>query len=118
MSERLVVIMEDAPAGMLTRMGGGRLRFDYDDNYRDKPNQTPLSVSMPVHVRTHSDDVVTPWLWGLLPDDDAVLTRWGREFQVSTGSPFSLLSTPIGHDCPGAVRFAKPEALDESLGRA
>jgi serine/threonine-protein kinase HipA len=33
------------------------------------------------------------------------------------GSPFSLLSTPVGEDCAGAVRFAKPEEVDRVLAR-
>jgi len=30
---------------------------------------------MPVQVRSHPNGVVTPWLWGLLPDNEAVLRR-------------------------------------------
>lgn len=118
MTDRLIVILDGAPAGVLTRLPGGRLRFDYDDEYRRSPDATPLSVSMPVRVPTHPDGVVTPWLWGLLPDNEAVLSRWAREFHVSGSSPFSLLSTPIGHDCAGAVRFATPATVDELIGRS
>jgi serine/threonine-protein kinase HipA len=108
MTNSLTVILDDAMAGTVSRLQGGRLRFDYDDAYRAMPNATPLSVSMPKSVRTHSNSVITPWLWGLLPDNEAVLARWAREFHTSA-SPFALLSTPIGHDCAGAVRFAKSE---------
>jgi serine/threonine-protein kinase HipA len=107
MSDTLAVVLEDAVAGTLIRLQGGRLRFDYDDEYRAMPGATPLSVSMPTSVRSHPDSVVSPWLWGLLPDNPAVLARWSREFHASP-APFSLLSTPIGHDCAGAVRFALP----------
>jgi serine/threonine-protein kinase HipA len=61
--------------------------------------------------------VVTPWLWGLLPDNEAVLRRWARHFHASASSPFSLLSTPVGEDCAGAVRFVAPTELDRALGR-
>jgi serine/threonine-protein kinase HipA len=56
-------------------------------------------------------------MWGLLPDNDAVLARWSRRFQVSASSPFSLLSTQIGVDCAGAVRFAPPSEIDRVLAR-
>lgn len=102
---------------MLSRVARGRLRFDYDDTYRNRPDATPLSVSMPTQVVSHPHHVITPWLWGLLPDNDAVLERWARQFHVSTSSPFSLLSTPIGEDCAGAVRFAPPDQLDRILTR-
>jgi serine/threonine-protein kinase HipA len=114
MADTLVVLLDDRVAGTVTRLSGGRLRFDYDEEYRASASSTPVSVSMSTSVRSHLDGSVSPWLWGLLPDNDAVLRRWARDFHVST-SPFSLLSTPIGHDCAGAVRFAVPDAVDDAL---
>lgn len=117
MTDALVVILDDAVAGTLTRTAQGRLRFDYDDNYRTRSGATPLSLSMPTQVASHPDAVVTPWLRGLLPDSDAVLTRWGRQFHVSATSPFALLGSPIGRDCAGAVRFARPHHVDRILNQ-
>jgi serine/threonine-protein kinase HipA len=116
MSESLIVIVGDAVAGTLTRLGGGRLRFDYEEEYRGTASATPLSVSMPKSVRSHPDAAIAPWLWGLLPDNQAVLERWARDFHASP-SPFSLLSTAIGSDCAGAVRFALPDAVEEVMAR-
>jgi serine/threonine-protein kinase HipA len=113
MTDSLVVVLGDAIAGTLHRLSNARLRFDYDDAYRDTQSATPLSVSMQTTVRSHPDGAVSPWLWGLLPDNHAVLERWAREFHASASSPFSLLGTPIGHDCAGAVRFAVPEKAGE-----
>lgn len=118
MTESLIVVLDNAVAGSLVRFNGGKLRFDYSDDYRELPGATPLSLSMPVQVRSHPDSVVTPWLWGLLPDNDLVLARWARDFHVSASSPFSLLSTPVGEDCAGAVRFAPPDQVDYVLKRA
>ena len=118
MTDALLVILDDQTAGTVTRLRGGRLRFDYSDEYRERSGGTPLSLSMPIQVRSHPDQVVTSWLWGLLPDNDAVLRRWAREFHVSASSPFSLLATPVGEDCAGAVRFALPEEVDRVLGRS
>ncbi|MDQ3406730.1 MAG: type II toxin-antitoxin system HipA family toxin [Chloroflexota bacterium] len=101
----LIVLMRDARAGTLMSLPNGRVRFEYDSAYRAAAGSTPLSLSMPLEVPVHADQVVTPWLWGLLPDNDAVLARWGRHFHVSASSPFALLSTPVGEDCAGAVRF-------------
>lgn len=108
MSDSLLVVLDDVIAGTLTRLSGGRHRFDYDESYRERPTPTPLSLSMPIQVRSHPDHVVTPWLWGLLPENEAVLRRWAREFQASASSAFSLLATPVGRDCAGAVRFVAP----------
>jgi serine/threonine-protein kinase HipA len=72
---------------------------------------------MPAQVRSHPDQQINPWLWGLLPDNEQVLRRWGREFHVSASSAFSLLATPIGEDCAGAVRFTPPDERERVLGR-
>jgi serine/threonine-protein kinase HipA len=117
MGESLAVLLDESVAGTVTRLSGGRLRFDYDDDYRRRPSAVPLSLSMPTQVRSHADRTVTPWLWGLLPDNEAVLTRWARQFHASASSPFSLLATPIGEDCAGAVRFAAPEEAEQLLQR-
>jgi serine/threonine-protein kinase HipA len=117
-SNTLLVVLDDAVAGTLSRLRGGRLRFDYDAEYRARADATPLSLSMPTQVPSHADHVVIPWLWGLLPDNEAVLGRWARHFHVSASSPFSLLSTPIGEDCAGAVRFVGPGELDRVIGRS
>jgi serine/threonine-protein kinase HipA len=115
MTDSLLVVLGDVIAGTLERLPGGRLRFDYSEEYRDRPGATPISLSMSPHVRSHSDRIVTSWLWGLLPDNDAVLARWARQFHVSSSSPFALLATQIGEDCAGAVRFAPPEEIDRVL---
>jgi serine/threonine-protein kinase HipA len=117
MTDSLLVVLDDVIAGTLERLPGGRLRFDYTEEYRERPGATPLSLSMPPQVRSHSDRTITPWLWGLLPDNDAVLARWARQFHVSWSSAFSLLATQIGMDCAGAVRFAPPDEIDRVLGR-
>jgi serine/threonine-protein kinase HipA len=117
MTDSLLVVLDDTVAGTLERLGGGKLRFDYRDEYRERPDATPLSLSMPTQVRSHPHGVITPWLWGLLPDNEAVLTRWARQFHVSSASPFSLLATQIGEDCAGAVRIVPPDQIDRILAR-
>ena len=118
MTDALLVVMDGSIVGTVVRLKGGRLRFDYADHDRDMAGTTPLSLSMPTQIRSHPDSVITPWLWGLLPDNDLVLARWGREFHVSASTPFSLLSTPIGEDCAGAVQFALPDQVDRVLARS
>jgi len=117
MTDTLTVLLGSQVAGTLTRAKSGKLTFVYDDAYRGAEAPTPLSVSMPPQIRSHPDRVVVPWLWGLLPDNDAVLARWARRFSVSATTPFGLLASPVGQDCAGAVRFVAPDSLDAALGR-
>jgi serine/threonine-protein kinase HipA len=117
MSDVLLVILEDSVVGSIDRLANGRLQFEYTEEYRELREVTPVSISMPTQVRSHPDRIITPWLWGLLPDNDAVLARWARHFQVSASSPFSLLSTQIGEDCAGAVRFSPPDEIERVQAR-
>ncbi|HEX3692871.1 MAG TPA: HipA N-terminal domain-containing protein [Solirubrobacteraceae bacterium] len=55
MSDSLHVLMGDTVAGVLTRSSDGRLRFDYDEEYRRGGDPTSLSLSMPVQVTSHAD---------------------------------------------------------------
>jgi serine/threonine-protein kinase HipA len=66
---------------------------------------------MPLASAEHSHAVVSAWLEGLLPDDNAVRNQWGRRFQVDSSSAFSLLSTPIGEECAGAFAFLPEDRL-------
>jgi len=72
---------------------------------------------MPIEVQEHSDATIRPWLWGLLPENPKVLDQWARRFHASAGSPFSMLATPIGHDCAGAVRFSPPDGVNDLINR-
>lgn len=81
--------------------------FTYDDTYRGGPDPTPLSLSMPLTAARHRGRVVGAYLWGLLPDNDGVLQRWARQFQVSLSNPMGLLAN-VGADLPGAVSIVEP----------
>jgi HipA-like protein len=120
-ADELVVLMGGVVAGTLTRLPDARLRFEYDEAYRAGTDPTPLSVSMPVAISVHADDrrrqPVTNFLWGLLPDSEAVLDRWARHFHVTASSPFALLGTPVGADCAGAVAFTRADDLERLLAR-
>ncbi|MDP3713074.1 MAG: type II toxin-antitoxin system HipA family toxin [Mycobacteriales bacterium] len=98
--------MDGRVMGVLSK-DEGRLRLRYDDAYRGDARALPLSLAMPLAGGTYADSVVQPWLWGLLPDNDAVLKRWARSFGVSQKDAFGLL-TEVGEDCAGAVQFLRP----------
>jgi serine/threonine-protein kinase HipA len=56
-------------------------------------------------------------LWGLLPDNEVVLQRWGQKFRVSPLNPFRLIEN-IGEDCAGAIQFARPDRVEHLLGQS
>lgn len=111
--QRLVVLLQGQPIGDIARNRDARLRFTYLDEWRSRPDATPLSTSLPLAAGSHDHKSVESFLWGLLPDNTAVLAAWGRRFQVSPRDAFSLLSTPVGEDCAGAVQLVPEERVDD-----
>ena len=114
MTERLIAVANGRLVGEIRRDTGGRLSFEYDAAWSRDDTAYPLSLSMPLVGQRHGHDKIEPWLWGLLPDNENVLTRWARRFRVSARSAFSLLSA-TGEDCPGAIQLARPERVGRLL---
>jgi serine/threonine-protein kinase HipA len=104
----LNVLLADNLAGAITQRPGGRHRFEYLPSWQENPRAIPLSYSIPIHQKTHGTRVVTDFMWGLLPDNENTLRRWGTRFKVSPHNPFALLAA-IGEDCPGAVQIVPPD---------
>ena len=69
----LVVVAERGISGEIRRKRGGRLNFVSDDSWRTMDAAYPLSLSMPLAVAEHEHAKIDPWLWGLLPDNEAIL---------------------------------------------
>ncbi len=112
---RLVALLDGRVVGAVHRAPSGALRFVYDDAWRLDPDAYPLSLSMPLAAAEHGDAAITPFLWGLLPDNERTLERYGRLFGVSARSPVQLLAH-IGADCAGAVQFAEPDRAADLVG--
>jgi serine/threonine-protein kinase HipA len=109
--KRLVVLMAGKRVGVVGQGEDGRLWLEYEEPWRIAKSATPLSLSMPLARRAHQDALVRPVLWGLLPDNERVLERWARDYQVSAGNPFALLRH-VGEDCAGAAQFVVPERVE------
>lgn len=116
MSSKLIAIAEGQIMGEIT-YGGGRMVFRYDSAWQESESAFPLSLAMPLVVREHGHSATEAFLWGLLPDNETVLQRWGQRFRVSARNPFRLLEH-VGEDCAGAVQFVKPERVDQLLKRS
>ena len=100
----LVVRHADGIVGTIDH-SGGKASFTYSEEWRSHPNATPLSVSMPITARRHPQEIIEPFLWNLLPDNDRVLTRWARQFAVTTAHPYGLIEA-VGEDLPGAMTIS------------
>lgn len=116
MTKELIVILDRRVTGRVRRDARSRLAFTYEEDWRADDNAYPLSISMPLALARHRHDKIDPFLWGLLPDNEIILTHWATKFHVSARNPFSLISA-VGEDCAGAVQFVGPERLESILGQ-
>jgi serine/threonine-protein kinase HipA len=111
MADELIALLDGKEVGRVEKDAHGRLRFLYDDKWRETPDAYPLSLSMPLGSKEHGRAAIEAFLWGLLPDNERVLARWGTKFQVSPRNVFALISH-VGEDCAGAIQFVAAERLD------
>ena len=109
----LNIWMSGKKVGVLDGTDRRNLRIVYDDEWVDQPQSTPLSVSMPIAARAHSGKAVAAYLWGLLPDNDRVVTRWAAGYQCSANDVFGLL-VGVGADVAGAAQYLAPDAPTEA----
>lgn len=113
-SKELMVVLAGNLAGRVVQERN-KLRFTYDSSWRTSVQAIPLSLSMPLASSEHGHEAVNAFLWGLLPDNEQVLTRWGQRFQVSASNAFALLCH-VGEDCAGALQLVLPERLSDFVG--
>jgi len=114
--KELRVLISDKEAGTLSQDRTGRCHFSDDLSWQRSAASVPLSLSMPLTATDHRPAAVESFMWGLLPDNQETLARWGRTLDVNPRNPFALLSE-VGEDLPGAVQTVKSEKLSELRGR-
>ena len=108
---KLVVLLDGHVIGRVER-AGNRLSFVYDEEWREHGPVIPLSMSMPLSGAKYGHDIISNWMWGLLPDNAQVLAHIANQNDVSASNVFALLWA-IGEDCPGAVQFAEPDHVGD-----
>lgn len=110
----LNILLSDRVAGRLEVDGNGEPRLTYDATWLDTTDAYPISLSLPLTRQTHPAAMVSAVLWGLLPDNENLLQRWGSRFHASPRNPVALLAH-VGEDCAGAVQFVSDERLQSVL---
>lgn len=116
MADTLSIIANGQKLGSVT-FRSNRLSFRYTETWQASSAAFPLSVSMPLAQREHPHEIIEAYLWGLLPDNNAVLEQWGKKFQVSSRNVFRLLEH-VGEDCAGSIQFIPEEREGELLEQA
>jgi len=117
MIKELIALLDGRETGRVVRDNRGKLTFIYNEQWRNAADAYPLSLSMPITLAEHPNAKIDPFLWGLLPDNEIILSNWARKFHVSARNAFSLIAY-VGEDCAGAVQFVQPARLNAILGAA
>jgi serine/threonine-protein kinase HipA len=112
MTNELIALLDGREVGRVHNDARGRLTFVYDSDWRQTRDAYPISLSMPLAAEEHGPAAVQAFLWGLLPDNERVLDRWAKKFQVSARNVFALISH-VGEDCAGAIQFVTPDRLEK-----
>lgn len=115
MSE-LRVLIDENEVGTIYQGKAGRLRFVYDDEWRNTVDAVPLSLSMPLTRSEHPHKVISAYLWNLLPDRVDTLRQIAAEHGISSRNPFGLTGVR-GEDLPGAVQMVPPDSIYDLKGR-
>ena len=108
MIDELLVFVAGRLAGVARRRAAPDhhlVAFRYDNAYIAGTESTPLSLGMPVAATEYE---ISRWLDGLLPDKRDVRVEWAQQQGAQAVEPVSMLATPIGLDCAGAVQFCQP----------
>lgn len=111
MTKELIVLVNDDILGTVTQGTSGRLSFEYDDEWMDRLDAYPLSLSMPMTAKRHTHAAITNYLLGLLPDREASIQAIAKKHGVSSRNPFALIGA-IGEDLAGAVQMVPETRLD------
>ena len=106
----LRVLIDEQEVGTIHQGAAGKLRFAYDDTWRNLVDAVPLSLSMPLTAKEHPHRVIEPYLWNLLPDREETLRQIAAEHDISHRNPFALAGAR-GEDLPGAVQIVSPERI-------
>lgn len=118
MTDELIALLDGKEIGRVRRnKRTGKLSFIYEQGWRGSEDAYPLSLSMPLSGAEYGNFAIETFLWGLLPDNEHVIDRWAKKFQVSARNVFALLSN-VGEDCAGAVQFVVAGRLEAVLSGA
>ena len=114
MTDRLLVLLYGDVIGVLEREGDGDApAFTYASGYAAH-GDVALSARLPIRQHAFPAERVTPYLAGLLPENDDTRALWASRLDADPDDAFALLAQ-MGWDCPGAVQFCREDDLHEVL---
>jgi serine/threonine-protein kinase HipA len=92
--------------GDVTVAGDGALSFAYTPAWLATPGAFAVSLTLPLGETVYPSQVISPWLAGLLPEEDQ-LTVLTRSLGLDRADTLAVLRE-VGGDTAGALSFGAP----------
>lgn len=105
-SEAITVFYEKFAIGSIHLSARGELSFEYDPRWLRTRGNFPLSVTLPLQPGLFPDEVITPWLANLLPEEDQLIAL-SRALGLSSSDALAILRE-VGGDTAGAISIGEP----------
>jgi len=112
-NDRVTIYYEHFSVGHVDVHDDSTLSFSYDPRWLATKSSFLLSVTMPLTDGVVPDQVITPWLANLLPEEQQLLTL-SRALSLSSTDALAILKE-IGGDTAGAISIDAPS--DKPAGR-
>lgn len=109
----LAVLLGGHAVAKVERTRAGALRL----TYTGAGDGTPLSLSLPRGLTTHTGAPVDTFLDALLPENQGVRASIARTHREDERDLLGLLAA-VGKDCAGAVQLCRPDEIAETLARS
>lgn len=116
MTKELRVLISDEEVGSVHQNKHGRLSFTYDEDWRQRSDSLPLSLSMPLAQKEHGSEATENYIWGLISDDPQTRDEMAKRQSISPRNAFALMSK-YGEDTVGAVQIVAPDRIGELESR-
>ena len=104
--DRVTVYYEAFSVGHIDVHNDGKLSFSYDKRWLATKSSFPLSVTMPLFEDSYADQIITPWLANLLPEEQQLSTL-SQALGLSSTDALAILKK-IGGDTAGALSIGEP----------
>ncbi len=105
--QTLIAYMNGETVGTLTKANNGAHIFQYDKSWIENNKARPLSLSLPLQLKSISSDAVINYFDNLLPDSPKVRDRIVARYKAKSRQPFDLLKE-VGKDSVGAIALLPP----------
>jgi serine/threonine-protein kinase HipA len=98
---KAAIYYKDFLAGILIETDDGEYNFQYDENYIAEHPKESISLTMPVHSKTYTDNRLFPFFEGLIPEG-WLLDIASKNWKINPNDRMGLLLACC-QNCIGAV---------------